>query len=287
MSDVSQGDGWWQGSDLKWYPPASLPEPEALPPDQPPQVPIQSRPSDGGFTRRSRTPMVVMAVITAVAVLALAGVLVYRFVVPAPPNPPQPVAEAALTGFWLSPNEINAALGTTGLTIDATSAGMADQSAILPDTACLPLQGAAQARVYEGSGWSVLRTQSLQEPGNKFTHHVDQAVVLFPSAQEASTFFTSTARQWSACSNRQYRVLTGVPGDLVWTAGPLSNVNHTLSAATETQPNAPVRINGHRALIVANNVAIDVLTYSRNPSDTISDSAVNIAQQIAAKVPAT
>lgn len=124
MSDVSQGDGWWQGPDLKWYPPASHPEPEALP------------------LRRSRTPMVVMAVITAVAVLALAGVLVYRFVVPAPRNPPQPVAEAALKGLWLSTDEINAALGTTELTIEATSAGMADQSAILPDTACLPLQRA-------------------------------------------------------------------------------------------------------------------------------------------------
>lgn len=111
--------------------------------------------------------------------------------------------------------------------------------------------------------------------------------MLFASAEQANTFFTSTARQWSACSNRQYKILSGVPGDLVWTAGPLSNVNHTLSAATETQPNAPVRINGHRALIVANNVAIDVLAYSRNPSDTISDSAVNIAQQIAAKVPTT
>jgi hypothetical protein len=38
MSDVSQGPGWWQASDLKWYPPESQPNyaPPPPPPSQPP-----------------------------------------------------------------------------------------------------------------------------------------------------------------------------------------------------------------------------------------------------------
>ena len=40
-----------------------------------------------------------------------------------------------------------------------------------------------------------------------------------------------------------------------------------------------------RALTVANNVAIDVRTCSENRSDAQSDAAVDIAHQIAAKVP--
>jgi hypothetical protein len=39
MSDVSQGDGWWQASDLKWYPPEKRPDPAELPP--PPVTPPQ------------------------------------------------------------------------------------------------------------------------------------------------------------------------------------------------------------------------------------------------------
>jgi PknH-like extracellular domain len=39
-----------------------------------------------------------------------------------------------------------------------------------------------------------------------------------------------------------------------------------------------------RALRVVNNVAIDIEACSRNPSDSQSDAAVNIAQQIAAIV---
>jgi hypothetical protein len=233
MSDVSQGDGWWQASDLKWYPPEKRPDPAALPPppDQPPQSPPPDQPADGGSPRRSRTPIVIMAVITAVAVLALAGVLVYKFVFPTGRNPLQPVAVTALEGLWLSPDQINTAMGTTGITVEGTSAGMADQSALVPDKACLPLQGPAQARVYEGSGWSVLRLQALQDPGKKRTHHVDQAVVLFPSAHDAAAFFTASAQSWPACSNRQYTTLTGRPDDEVWTAGPVSNTNGTESVA--------------------------------------------------------
>ena len=35
MSDVSQGLGWWQASDLKWYPPERHPDYVAPPPPPP------------------------------------------------------------------------------------------------------------------------------------------------------------------------------------------------------------------------------------------------------------
>jgi hypothetical protein len=45
MSDVSQGSGWWQASDLKWYPPERHPNYEAPPPPGRPSVP-QPQPAD-------------------------------------------------------------------------------------------------------------------------------------------------------------------------------------------------------------------------------------------------
>jgi hypothetical protein len=63
--------------------------------------------------------------------------------------------------------------------------------------------------------------------------------------------------------------------------GPISNTNSTLSTtATQQNANAPGWACG-RALAHRNNVLIDVNTCSANPAD----SAVNIANQIAAKVP--
>jgi serine/threonine kinase PknH len=72
----------------------------------------------------------------------------------------------------------------------------------------------------------------------------------------------------------------------VWTVGPVSNTNGTLTA-TQTLGGKWVWMSCQRALTVANNVAIDVLTCSENQSDSQSDSAVNIANKIAAKVPKT
>src|SRR5665213_4331775 len=39
MTDVSQGEGWWQASDTKWYPPHLKPEPVLLPPPPQDEVP--------------------------------------------------------------------------------------------------------------------------------------------------------------------------------------------------------------------------------------------------------
>ena len=101
-------------------------------------------------------------------------------------------------------------------------------------------------------------------------------MVLFPSAQQADAFFTTSAQQWPAC--HQY---THIWPKTQWTVGAISNTNGTLST-TATQQNANSPSGGcGRALASRNNVVIDVTTCSANPAD----SAVTIANQIAAKVP--
>jgi hypothetical protein len=58
MSEVSQGSGWWQASDLKWYPPelhadyvAPLPPPPTLPTPETAAPPPPMRPSNSPPTR--------------------------------------------------------------------------------------------------------------------------------------------------------------------------------------------------------------------------------------------
>jgi serine/threonine protein kinase len=200
----------------------------------------------------------------------------------APPRPP--FAERDLEGLLLSPDQINTAMGATGLTVSSTTSARGyDDSAIMPDKACLPMSSPVQSTVLAGSGWSALRGQALQQPpGDTWTLAVKQDVVLFSSAHDADAFFTASAQSWPACSNRQYTYTEAGKPDQLWTVGPVSNTNGTLSA-TKTQ----VLGEGwtcQRALTVAKAVAIDVEACTK--SDTpLSGSALNIAQQIAAKVP--
>ncbi len=150
-------------------------------------------------------------------------------------------------------------MGATAMTVVSSRAATYDESAVVSDKACLPLADGAEATAYAGSGLGAVRGQLLTEVGALYTHLVDQSVVLFSSAHDADAFFTASARSWPACSNRQFTY--NEPGKrAVWTVGPVSNVNGTLSA-TKTRENA----NGwtcQRALTVANNVAIDVTTCS-------------------------
>ncbi len=185
-----------------------------------------------------------------------------------------PLADAALPGLLLGPEQVNAAMGATEMAVTETHFAMSDDSTTMEPRECLAIDGSAQAVVYADSGYTAERDQTLQE-GDNFTHYVQQAVVLFPSAKQAGAFLIASAQQWPAC--HQY---THTQSGSLWDVGPISNTDGTLSTiATQQNANAPGWACG-RALVQRNNVLIDVNTCSANPAD----SAVNIANQIAAKV---
>ena len=258
--------------------PPRLPVPQPRPADRPPPQIGTPPPPSGGAAK----PLAIAAGAVIVVVVAIAAnhLLVGRNSRPSTISQPSttsrtvaPVAEAALDGLLLSLDQINTAMGATGVTAlsaeGTPTTKMLDLSAQV-DKACLPIESPAQATVYAGSEWSAVRGQMLYSSGNL----AFEAVVLFSSAHDAGAFFTASAQSWPACANRQY---TNTQLNQAWTVGPVSNTNGTLSATRTLVAGNTCQ----RALTVASNVAIDVQACSTNRSDA----AVTIAQQIAAKVP--
>jgi hypothetical protein len=176
----------------------------------------------------------------------------------------------------LSPEQVNAAMGTAGMTVTNNQASMSDNSATMAPQECLAIDGAAEAPVYANTGYWAERDQSLND-GDNFTQYLKQAVVLFPTMETAGAFFDASTQQWPAC--RQY---THTQSESHWSVGQISSANGTLST-TATQQNASAPGWGcGRAMALRNNVIIDINTCSTNPAD----SAVKIANQIAANVSA-
>jgi serine/threonine protein kinase len=164
-------------------PPVPQPRPAERPP---PQIGAPKPP------RGRRKPLAIAAgAVIVVAVAATVGYLLTgRNSQPANTSKPAtPVAEAALAGLLLSPDQINTEMGTTGMTVTNTGTRMPDSSAYVSDKACLPLETPAQVAAYAGSGSSAARWPDLKEPGNGYTHEVVQGVVLFSSADDAGAFF--------------------------------------------------------------------------------------------------
>jgi hypothetical protein len=192
---------------------------------------------------------------------------------------PPPVAADALKGFLLSPEQINTAMGTTDMKVTNSRDEMSDDSATMTPKECLAIDGSAQAQVYTKSGFIAERDKTLnRQEGDNLTHFAEQAVVLFPTAKQAGAFFSASAQQWQACHD-----YTHIQSRTHWKVGPISNANGVLSTTSTLQdpPSTGWKACG-RALTVKNNVIIDVNTCSVDPKN----SAVDIANQIAAKVPA-
>jgi hypothetical protein len=205
-----------------------------------------------------------------------------------------PVAETALEGLLLSPADIGTAMGVTGMaTQQKTDATSDDSTKKWPNgwtwpTECLYAFAPAEGPVYLGSGFTAVRAQfdtaPSKGPNDGPAPAATQAVVLFHSSDEARAFFTTSSQRWPACANRQFTT----PGDAdnpdaVWHVAPLSTANGILSTTitmTMTGPGLNVHGSCQRALTVRNNVVIDTCTCSDNPGDT----AVTVANQIAARV---
>lgn len=188
---------------------------------------------------------------------------------------PRPVVERELDGLLLAPEQINPVMGATELKLTRKHDAMSDDSALMEPRECLAIDSSAQAQVYADSGFTAIRDQAFND-GDNFTHYAEEAVVLFPTAKQAAAFFNNSAKQWPAC--HQYR---HVQSGTEWTAGPISNADDILSVVA-TQQNA--RAGGWacgRALALKNNVIVDINTCSPEPKN----SAVDLAKQIAAKVP--
>lgn len=189
---------------------------------------------------------------------------------------PRPLVERELVELLLSPEQVDVAMGTVGMTVTSTQTSMSDSSATMEPAECLAVDGAAEAPVYRDSGFRAERDESLNN-GDNFTHYVKQAVVLFPLVEKARAFLDASAQLWSSCS--QY---THTQSGTQWSVGQISVAGDTLKTiATQRDARDPGWACG-RALVLRNNVIIDINTCSANPGD----SAVRIADQIATNVSA-
>jgi hypothetical protein len=222
--------------------------------------------------------------IAGIAVLAAAcGHNTQKASTPSNTSTPPPVAVPALDGLLLPPPDINTAMAAKDMSVAVAYNKMSDVSSELSDNVkdCQMVVLPAQLPVYANSRWTAVRGQSLRQPGDAsgFTHTVDQAVVSFPTAADATAFYNVSSQRWAGCSNRNYtRTPPGGPPQ-TWSTQAATNTNGMLSIHRPQEGGNGW--NCQRALTVRNNVAVDVMACSSGQGDF----AVNIARQIANKVP--
>ena len=206
-----------------------------------------------------------------------------------------PVAQAALGSFLLNPDELNGVMSSTGMASQEKFDKPQDDNAKQHwpqgwtwPAECLYALGPAEGPVITDAKYTAISGDDSVAPlppgATDINPEVTQAVLLFPSADEANAFFTTSSQRWPACADHQFTT----PGDadtpeLAWKVGPVSTADSTLTATlsmTGTKNAVTHTMSCQRALTVRNNVAIDV-SACRNDA---ADLGVKVVKLIGAKV---
>lgn len=197
------------------------------------------------------------------------------------PLPQTPVAAAALDGLLLGADEINSWL-TTGMRLRESVQAMWDASPIFSDRSCLAMYGPAQQAVYADTGWTAMRGRRLDDNFDDPAVRNDsavEAVIAYPAARQANTFYDASVRRWFACADRKFVEHRPGKPEVAWTVGDAHKLGGTLSTSEVQESSDGWAC--QRALTVRNNVVIDVATCG---SFLPGGSAADLAQQIAARV---
>ncbi len=98
-----------------------------------------------------------------------------------PQGPPKEVPKSALEGLLLSPDEINAVMGTEGMTAHPPVTEMSDHRNLLPNLNCLGAWQVNESAIY-GDHWTAMRQVLLRAPDNDdWDNLVVQSAVIFPT----------------------------------------------------------------------------------------------------------
>ncbi|CAN5314851.1 hypothetical protein BH09ACT8_BH09ACT8_66520 [soil metagenome] len=183
-----------------------------------------------------------------------------------------------LNAVLLTGTELDAALGAAGMATDTTTSTLVDDTPYTTPTECLAVSSMGEEQVYAGTNWTSARINSAHEPGDDYAHLAHQAVVQFPSAADAESFYAASQRQWPSCAPGRYTYAVEGEPVTVWDVGPAAEKDRILTVTITEHDSDSWAC--QRALTAAVNVVVDVLACSAAPGDT----AATVARKIAEKV---
>ena len=189
---------------------------------------------------------------------------------------PRPLVERELPALLLTPEQVNSVMGASAMAVVDQNATMSTGDGTVAPRECLAIDDAADSLAYAASGFWAERDQSLND-GDRFTHYVKQAVVLFPTVDAAQAFLVDSAQRWPVCTH-----FTHVQTGTQWTVGPATATGDALSTASTQLDAGSAGWGCGRALAWKNNIVVDINTCSAAPAD----SAVQIARQISDNIAA-
>ncbi|MHA3023521.1 sensor domain-containing protein [Mycobacterium sp. BMJ-28] len=199
-------------------------------------------------------------------------------------KPARSVPDSALPGLLLSAKDIDAVMGTSGMTPQNPVDVMGDHRNLLPNLNCLGLWQVNEAPIYDPSHYKTLRQQMLRTPNSEqWDSLVVQSAVTYRTADAAQAFFTDSADRWSKCTNHTVNIRLNEQALPKWVSGNLDKTD-TLLSMPYTRATGDQTRSCQRALAVAANVILDIQACKPQQAEPVT-AAADIAAKIEAKMP--
>jgi hypothetical protein len=198
--------------------------------------------------------------------------------------PEKLVPDHVLTASLLTADELNAVMGTNGMTPHTPVSQMGDNRNLLPNLNCLGVWQVNQTTIYDSSHWKSVRQQLVRVPDNdQWNFLVVQSIVSYRTADAARGFLAESADRWSKCTNHTLNIQLN--GQLLpkWVSGELTKTDTELAIPYTRGEGDQTRSCQH-SLSLSANLILDIQTCRPQQQSPVND-AVVVADKIKAKLP--
>lgn len=197
---------------------------------------------------------------------------------------PKLVPDTALTASLLSADELNAIMGTSGMTSHTPVSQMGDHRNLLPNLNCLGVWQVNESPVYESSHWKSVRQQLVREPDvDDWNFLVVQSIVSYRTADAAREFLTESTDRWSKCTNHNVNIQLNGQTLPAWHSGDLTKTDSRLTLPYTRGTGDQTR-SCQRVLSLAANLILDIQTCTTRQQSAATQAAA-VADKIEAKLP--
>jgi hypothetical protein len=199
-------------------------------------------------------------------------------------QPQRLVPDSALTESLLTPDELNAIMGTSGMTPHTPVSQMGDHRNLLPNLNCLGVWQVNEAPIYESSHWKSVRQQMLRAPDtDRWDNLIVQSVVSYRSVDAAKEFFTESTDRWSKCTNHNVNIQLNGQSLPPWRSGELTKTDTRLAIPYTRGAGDQTRSCQHVLSLVAN-LILDVQACKPQQEAAVTQAA-DVADKIESKLP--
>lgn len=195
---------------------------------------------------------------------------------------PPAILPQHLADLLLKENDVNTIAHTTTMEVRKPITQMWHDEDMVSNPSCLDPYQPAETTVYQGSNWTALQGQILNDAAPVAPEHaLMQAVIGFRDADSAQQFFSQAKTRWSGCANQSITVTEPGHAPITWTFGAPQTTDTTMAVIqTQSARRGPTC---QRAMGIANNVISDALwcgfDTATQASDIVSKTTAGILSQ--------